>query len=411
VENSSLDPTNTLPLPSKETVAAYVVDLIALIRTFTTFPDTFEALAFKVFANIPKGYKRVDIVADAYLSQSIKPVERNRRGIAPKIIVRSTQSKLPRDFKCFLDNGENKTRMIELILSVLVSKKESILANLKCEEVYFSSYSKCTLVTEENVREVPELSTQQEEADTKVVLHTNHVLRNHGDGEVIIRSHSGDIDIAVIALSHFIDNGERVILDSNTGTSRKVFKMTDIDLTPAQKAALIGFHAFTGNDYNSAFFCKGKRTCWKLLEKKPKFVDVFGKLGVSAVEEIEADLEEYVSFLYNIKGKRVNEARYAIFDRKYTKQNKAVDMSMLPPCQQTLKLHILRSSFIAEEWRSAVESSHDTGNILENGWTESMELRWPETVMPEDVRELFVDNASEEFMGDSDDESDAEDQA
>ena len=127
-ENSTLDPTNTLDstsrLPANGSIAAYVVDLMALIRTFKTYPDTFEALALKVFSSIPKGYRRVDIVADAYLPQSIKSVERDRRGTALKIIVRSAQSKLPRDFTAFLSNGENKTRLIDLILSVLVSKRK-----------------------------------------------------------------------------------------------------------------------------------------------------------------------------------------------------------------------------------------------------------------------------------------------
>ena len=54
-------------------------------------------------------------------------MERDRRGMAPKITVQSQKSKLPRDFKIFLTNGENKTRMIELIHDVLVSNREAIL--------------------------------------------------------------------------------------------------------------------------------------------------------------------------------------------------------------------------------------------------------------------------------------------
>ena len=125
----------------------------------------------------------------------------------------------------------------------------------------------------------------------------------------------------------FTDDGARVVLDTNTGKYRKVFRMSDTDLTPAQKTSLIGFHAFTGNDYNSSFFCKGKHACWKLLECKPKFLDTFCKLGVSSAEELEADLEKYVTLLYGTKGKSVSEARYTIFDHKLMKQNKLINMS------------------------------------------------------------------------------------
>lgn len=90
--------------------------------------------------------------------------------------------------------------------------RESILGSLKSEVVYFSSYQKCTLVTNQDTTEVPELSTKQEEADTNVILLAQHVLRNNESGAVIIRSHSGDVDIAVLALSHFIDDGTRVVL-------------------------------------------------------------------------------------------------------------------------------------------------------------------------------------------------------
>ena len=51
-----MDPKTTLP--AKAAVIAYVVDLMALIRTFTSYPDTYEDLAFNIVASrIPKGYK------------------------------------------------------------------------------------------------------------------------------------------------------------------------------------------------------------------------------------------------------------------------------------------------------------------------------------------------------------------
>ena len=90
--------------------------------------------------------------------------------------------------------------------------------------------------------------------------------------------------------------------------------MSDIVLTAAQKSSLIGFHAFTGKEYNSAFFRKRKRQCWKLLESMPKFVDTFCNIGVLDFpsESLCKELEEYVSLLYGVKGKDVNEARYDI---------------------------------------------------------------------------------------------------
>ena len=119
-------------LPPKTSVIAYLVDLMALIRTQTRTPATYEELALQLFMAIPPGYKRIDIVADTY-----RDPERSKRGCSEAIIVRSGKSKIPQNFTKFLQNGENKTRLIELILSTLLEKRNEILLNLRSEEIYF----------------------------------------------------------------------------------------------------------------------------------------------------------------------------------------------------------------------------------------------------------------------------------
>lgn len=63
-----------------------------------------------------------------------------------------------------------------------MSEGESIVGSIKTEVVYFSSYQKCTLVTNQDTTEVPEISRKQEEADTKAILHAQRVLRNNESG-------------------------------------------------------------------------------------------------------------------------------------------------------------------------------------------------------------------------------------
>eukprot|EP00794_Sanderia_malayensis_P002284 gene2284-2627_t len=169
---------------AKETVLAYIIDLMALVRTFTSVPKTFEALAFKVLDCIPKTYKRVDIVAGCYTPYSIKSMEKNRRGMAPKIKVQSPKSKVPRDFKIFLANGENRTRMVELIRDVLVANRQAVFSTLWSESVVFSSFQDCIMVSRETVYQIPDLHTSPEEADTKVVLHANHVVTGSEEEEL-----------------------------------------------------------------------------------------------------------------------------------------------------------------------------------------------------------------------------------
>ena len=78
---------------------------------------------------------------------------------------------------------------------------------------------------------------------------------------MIVRNHSGDVDINVILIAKTIDTPEKVILDFNKGKYRKLLWLSDIDMTDDKNMCLIGFQAFTGSDYTSAFFRKGKAIC------------------------------------------------------------------------------------------------------------------------------------------------------
>ena len=58
---------------------------------------------------------------------------------------------------------------------------------------------------------------------------------------------------------------------------------------------MLGLHAFTGNDYLSSFFRKGKERCWKLMQKYEEFEVCFTKLGSepNLSEDLFEFLEEY----------------------------------------------------------------------------------------------------------------------
>ena len=208
-------------MPTRNDVSAYIVDLMALVRTQRITTLTYEDLALQLIGAIPKGYKRVDIVADTYRSKSIKDPERFKCGCTDRVIVNSMVSHLPRNFNDFLKNGDNKTCLIELILDVLVQRRNEVLEILKTDELYYSKDNKCYLITNQGIVTVEDLSSNQEEADTKVVLQASHAVNPQPNKTVIVRSYSGDVDITVVMLSLIVDQCERVILDFNKGKDRK----------------------------------------------------------------------------------------------------------------------------------------------------------------------------------------------
>lgn len=60
--------------------SAIVVDMIALVNTMSNQGKTYAEFAESFIQRIPKGYKRVDIIADTYKEGSIKCSEQNIRG-------------------------------------------------------------------------------------------------------------------------------------------------------------------------------------------------------------------------------------------------------------------------------------------------------------------------------------------
>ena len=102
----------------------FVVDLIVQIRVITKkIPERYAQLARKVLQSIPKGYERVDLVADTYRLVSMKIAERNKRGSSSKVSIKSAKSKIPRDFSSFMQNNENKSHLTDIIFDFIIENR------------------------------------------------------------------------------------------------------------------------------------------------------------------------------------------------------------------------------------------------------------------------------------------------
>ena len=117
------------------------------------------------------------------------------------------------------------------------------------------------------------------------------------------------------------------------------------------KKPVIGFDAFTGNDYVSSFFQKGKMMCWKTMKKNQNFVDALNRLGenwsIDTSDTVIAILEKYTCVMYCYpREKLVNTVRIKLFEKKYTKEGKFIDISVLPPCNSVLIFYIKRANYV-----------------------------------------------------------------
>ena len=388
-------------------VDAYVIDVMAQIRSLHGKPDTFEDLAMKLINYVPKGVNEVHCVADSYLDNSIKSSERKSRGDNRAVIIKSIKSKIPSDFQSILKNNDSKTRIIDLLLDYIIKHRAKVLNNLRCMQIYFSKYNCCQSISLSSVKDVAYLSCKQEEADTRIFRHCQYILNVNKNAQVVIRSPSGDTDIVIIAT--YLLNSDCIFLDNGTGKNRNYLQINKLRISEEEKKAIIGFHAVTGNDYVSSFFGKGKRKCWKKMVSKSMFLDIVKCLGDSwdIPETFFTAIEEFICAIYNAKSKTVNAAREEIFTKKYANENKIIDLSFLPPCDTTLQLHVKRANFVAKLWKTCLDQDFTLPDIQNHGWLENGDIQWVKEVFPDDYREC-LSMESEEVAYGSDTETDSE---
>ena len=265
--------------------------------------------------------------------------------------------------------GQNKEDLLNLIKRVLIEV-------IRDFTICFC-FRDCVEI-KQNVESMrPDLHCDHEEADTMLVAYVSLV----NSGGVMVRSPSGDIDIVTLFLYYAVSFD--IFTDNGTGSHRK---------------AIIGLHAFSGNDYLPSFFQKGKVTSWKKMCMKADYVAAFSSLGNTylVATEVTQGIEKYVCALYGrSKLHSVNEARLSIFWDKHNRDKKIVELCMLPLCFGNLELHLKRSNYVAYIFRYANRLQLNLDQPFLHGWSETS-VRWMDEYFPNDIHAVLITANEEE---------------
>ena len=111
-----------------------IVDGNAVFHSLTEIPDNFRNICIKIFSLIP-GKSDVLFSTDMYQENSIKAIERKRRGYGEKLLVKGGSTKKPSDWKEFLGNEDNKEQLVKVLLEVW--SDHSFATHLKDRKVVF----------------------------------------------------------------------------------------------------------------------------------------------------------------------------------------------------------------------------------------------------------------------------------
>ena len=172
-----------------------------------------------------------------------------------------------------------------------------------------------------------------------------------------------------------------MLVETGTGARRRILKIDEIskELGVNCCKALPGIHAFTGNDYTSAFHGIGKIKAYKTMVESDEFVHAFGKIGehFDFNAEYFSTIEKFVCTLYGATQCRdVNEARYV----KFCSSAKATEPEKLPPTRDALLYHCKRVNYVTAVVKRSLENNpvvpepHEGyGWSLEDG---KLEIKW-----------------------------------
>ena len=201
--------------------------------------------------------KRLDVVWDEYIQDSLKETTREKRGKGVRRKV-SGSTKIPGNWKNFLGDQMNKKELF----AFLISKIESFIRPPTTSVCVTSgqAVSACGL-------SVPMDDCNHKEADTRIMVHIWHALE-HGAETLLVRT--VDTDVVVILVGLFFD---LVTIQPSCdfwiafgmGKNYRRYHINSIyeSLEEPGSQALPIFHAFSGCDMTSAFKAKGRNHCCK----------------------------------------------------------------------------------------------------------------------------------------------------
>ena len=366
--------------PSEQTTV--IEDGNAVFHCLTNVPNTFAEIAERVF-EMASSCSSVVFSTDMYKADSVKSMERVRRGTSTKLLIGGPKTKKPADWKQFLKNNDNKKRFIEILLEVWSSnwfapKLNGRDVTLICEG---KAYKLTSTNSDGEVTKtvLAEIESDQEETDTRVVLYCFHAKSN-GYKNVVVRTPDSDLFFILLSYIHDLD-GITVYFETGKKNKKRLINLTELGNHYSDEycKALLGLHAFTGCDSASAFKGKGKVKAIKLMLKDDQALKAAAALGNdwTLSEDVIDGLQRLTCQLYGMRRiDNVNTCRYMKLtsvccpdDLNAIHPTKKFDTAFIPPAYVSFVEHCKRANFEAAKWkRSHIQFPLIQRPYADNGW-------------------------------------------
>ena len=322
-------------------------------------PRTFSSLASYVFQLVKSAASqdrtRTDLIMDQYPDVSIKNPERERRGAVRsiQIAINHGNQKCPTQWKKYLSDGSNKANIASFLLQKW-QKPEYFVRFADFGSLFVTHGMECHKLTAgENA-----INCKQEEADTRILLHTSHAASNGHDCIAIkspiqmwrsLRAHS------VTALMPWYYS---VLTRSNEGGT-----LNDCHWTIAW------WRCVQSTAWNECFNRMWQHKC--IREKRQKAGAHYGRVRPKHVRcpndvrprRWTAARMCSVRMLTVWKQREdTDRVRYKLFC------SKNAQTCHLPPTKDALKYHVARANYQACIWHNSLEAGAHMPSPHGHGW-------------------------------------------
>ena len=369
-------------------VSCTIVDgafVIQMLKPGTS--KTFHEYAQYVFIPYVKTQlqhvKRLDLIWDRYVTDSLKGTARAKRGKGVRRRVTGS-APIPGNWQNFLRVDENKTELFDFLSGQLISSlkdddKEIIITD--------GDQVLCVPARDDVSSLVP---CNHEEADTRILLHAIHASQSHK--KVLVRTPDTDVAVLAIMVSQTMPVHSELWVAFGTGKRYRYLAAHKIAaaLGRDKSLALAMFHALTGCDTVSAFVGHGKKTAWAAWKALPELTDALLSLACAppyVSDECMDIIERFVIVMYDRTSTctSVNEARKKLFARKQSPV-------AIPPTKAALEQHVKRAAYQGGYiWGQTQNAAPVLPSPLKWGWVKNAqglyEPYW--TTLPEAAKACY----------------------
>ena len=343
-----------------------ILDAAAIVNMLSpgkckTFQEYSKSVFVPYIVQQANGIRRIDLVWDRYIPDSLKQGTRSSRGAVGARRRVCDMAVIPANWKSFLRSDDNKQELFKYLSQAATS--------IQLPNVTIVSTFEEDIISSKPIEKDELAPCNHEEADTRIFIHANHAAKG-GMRKIVIRTVDTDVVVLAIANVHKLDVDELWIAFGVGKHMRylPIHNITQSSLSREQCEALPFFHAVTGCDTVSFFAGKGKKTAFQAWKSFPDVTSVFQLLSSpkeSISEEEMEKIERFIIIMYSrtCPLSNINDARQAIF----AQGTKTIDH--IPPTQASLVQHIRRATYQAGHvWGQSLVSVQQLPLPSQWGW-------------------------------------------